>query len=281
MSSASSRPPQIVEQEVAEHKPQHAHSSIDTNSKPVAPSDKVPWGSWRGVLYAVLVFFASQFLVAYVLYFIAGSTGKSTAAAEDWLGTVPLQFVFVLCAEVLTFAAILWFVRRQGGTLRQIGIDRPKWRYVGWSLGGFALYFVIYLLLYAVVSRHTGIDTNQSQDLGFSSVIGPTQLLLTFLSLVVLPPIVEEVVFRGFIFSGMRGRMRFIWSALFTSVLFAVAHLQFGNGEPLLWIAAIDTFTLSMVMCWVRDKTGSILPTIGIHAIKNGLAFFVLYVITT
>ncbi len=243
---------------------------------------KVPWGPWAGIVYAAFVFLASQFLVAFVLYAIADARGLKGSAASDWLATVPLQFIFILFAEVLTFGAIAWFVRRQKATLAQIGLTKFRWMHIVWALSGFAVYFVAYIVLYAFVAKYVpGINVNQEQDIGFKDVSGFVPLALTFVSLVVLPPIVEETVFRGFIFSGLRGKYRFILAALVTSALFATAHLEFGNGKPLLWIAAIDTFTLSMVLCYIREKTGSIVPTIFIHAIKNCLAFLVLYIFVT
>ncbi len=276
--------------------PTHGASGQNTselNPKPSTPRlsgrqdgqvspPKVPWGPWVGIAYAAFVFLASQFLVAYVLYAIADGRGLKGAAASDWLSTVPMQFLFILLAEALTFGGIAWFVRRRKARLAQIGLTRFRWEYVAWALGGFAVYFVVYVVLYYFVAKFVpGINVNQEQDIGFKDVSGTVPLLLTFVSLVVLPPIVEETVFRGFIFTGLRGKYRFILAAVVTSALFATAHLEFGSGKPLLWIAAIDTFTLSMVLCYIREKSGSILPTMFIHAIKNCLAFLVLYIFVT
>jgi len=95
----------------------------------------------------------------------------------------------------------------------------------------------------------------------------------------VLPPLVEETVFRGFVFAGLRNKLKFVWAALATSALFASAHLQIGNGQPLLWVAALDTFTLSLVLCYLREKTDSLWPGILLHALKNGIAFLSLFVL--
>ena len=105
-------------------------------------------------------------------------------------------------------------------------------------------------------------------------------MLLTFVSLVVLPPLAEETVFRGFVYTGIRRRFPFLLSAVITSVLFAIPHLQFGEGAPLLWVAALDTFVLSLVLCYVRERTNSLWPGILIHALKNGIAFVALFLIT-
>ena len=139
------------------------------------------------------------------------------------------------------------------------------------------MYFVSYIIIILIASRFSGlIDVDQPQQIGFDSAAG-YQLIFVFVSLVILPPIAEEVMFRGFLFTSFRQKYRLRFTALFTSILFGIAHLQFGSGAPLLWVAAIDTFVLSMVLCYLREKSGSLWPPILLHAIKNGVAFFALF----
>ncbi len=49
-----------------------------------------------------------------------------------------------------------------------------------------------------------------------------------------------------------------------------MGHLEFGDNQPLLWIAGIDTFVLSLVLTpYAREKTGSIWTSVGIHAYQK------------
>ncbi|MEJ0073120.1 MAG: CPBP family glutamic-type intramembrane protease [Candidatus Saccharibacteria bacterium] len=43
-------------------------------------------------------------------------------------------------------------------------------------------------------------------------------------------------------------------------------------------MGAIDTFTLSVVLCYIREKTGTLWSGVLIHALKNGIAFLSLYI---
>jgi len=88
-------------------------------------------------------------------------------------------------------------------------------------------------------------------------------------------------MFRGFVYTGLRTKLQPVGSALITSAVFASLHLEFGNGAPLLWVAAIDTFILSLVLCYLREKTGSLWPGICLHALKNFVAFATLYLIAS
>ena len=65
---------------------------------------------------------------------------------------------------------------------------------------------------------------------------------------------------------------------LVTSVIFGALHTLTGK-DGLLWIAAIDTFALSLVLCYLREKTGNLYASMGVHAIKNGIAFLALFVL--
>src|SRR5262249_37045858 len=104
-------------------------------------------------------------------------------------------------------------------------------------------------------------------------------LWLVFISLVILPPITEEIMIRGFLFTGLRSKLSLIKAGLITSVLFAIPHLQPGSGQPLLWMAGVDTFILSLILVYLREKTGSLAASIGVHAIKNFVAFLALFVV--
>jgi len=241
----------------------------------------VPWSPAAAVLYAVVVYFAAQLVASALVIIYPHLRGWGKTAGETWLtSSVIAQFWYVLFAEALTFGAIWWFVRRRGSRLQVIGWRRLRGWDVAYALTGFALYFIGYALLLAMLTHLVpALNVSQKQDLGFQNVSGGGSLLLTFISLVILPPLVEETVFRGFVYTGLRGKLKPLWAALLTSVLFASAHLQFGSGKPLLWVAAIDTFSLSLVLCYLRQKTNSLWPGIMLHALKNGIAFVSLFLL--
>ena len=244
----------------------------------LAKGEDLRGSPWVEIAYAFLIYLATQFVAAVSLYAYAHARGWDKSTTNYWLNTVPAQFWYVLLAETLTFGAIAWFISKRGQTLRLLGLVRFRLSDIWKALVGLGVYFGIYILLYSFASHLPGINVNQSQDLGFNDVQGSFKLVLTFISLVILPPLVEETMFRGFIFRGMRSKLRFVPAAIFTSLLFASAHLELGSGKPLLWIATLDTFTLSMVLCFLREKTGSLWPGILVHSLKNLVAFLSLFV---
>ena len=82
-------------------------------------------------------------------------------------------------------------------------------------------------------------------------------------------PIIEEVVFRGYIFNRLSKAMPQIVAAIISSVVFGICH------GSLLW--AIWAFVLGMIICLARIKTGSIIPGIIFHIIMNTFAMVVSY----
>lgn len=234
------------------------------------------------LLYTLFVYLVAQLAAGIVILSLYVWSGGSITAAEAWLKeSVAAQFFYILLAEIVTVAGVYWFLRRRGGGLRQIGLNKLQLKYVGIAFVGFGAYFLLYIVAATVASSLIPqFNLEQKQDIGFTSVVSNIDLILTAISLVVLPPIAEEILFRGFLFTGLRKKLSLWPTAILTSLAFGAGHLQFGNDAPLLWAAALDTFVLSMVLCYVRERTNSLWPGIFIHAGKNMLAFSALFLFT-
>lgn len=224
------------------------------------------------------VFFFSQLLAAVLVSLYPTFRNWTDAEGTAWLESIPGKFVFMLIAEAFAIYATVQLVKLSKNSLKKIGLVWPKFRDIGWALIAYGLYFIAYLLVVGVVSQVLpAIDLQQDQQIGFEDAYLTSELIMTFLILVVIVPIAEEIMFRGFLFSSLRQKYAFWPAAVVTGLLFGVAHLQFGSNAPLLWIAAIDTFILSCFLCFLREKLHSIWSPIGLHAIKNMVAFSILF----
>ena len=255
------------------------------SSKPVqaeppsmANVPKVPWNPWLGVIFVVLIFLGSEVLGSLLTSLYPVARHWSNQQTTNWLNTVPAEFIFILLAETAVVVAIYLFVRRYRHGFAMIGLRRPRWSDPVYGLAAVLPYFVLYLLTVGVVIQLVpSLNVNEKQQLGFNSVQGGGQLLMTFISLVVLPPIAEEIMVRGFLYSSLKKALPTVWAVVLTSALFAAAHLPEGGSNGLLWIAALDTFVLSLVLIYLREKTGSLWASMTLHAIKNGVAFTSLF----
>jgi len=88
-------------------------------------------------------------------------------------------------------------------------------------------------------------------------------LPILYLALVVAGPAFEELLFRGFLLSGLRPTLGRWGSALGSALLFTLAHL----GYDALDLSSI--LVLGLLFAAIRLTTGSTLLTISLHGITN------------
>lgn len=249
-------------------------------TKPAAEAETdVTWGPWSAVIVAVVVFLAAEIigtLLVSIYPFLKHWTGQQST---DWLNnSVNGQFFFYLMAEGLTVASILCYIHWRKGTFRAIGLRRPKWEDIAYALIGLLIYLPILIIAVVILQQvFHGLNLNQQQAIGFSQSTTGWPLLLVFFSLVVFPPIAEEILFRGFVYSGLKKALPKVWAVLLTCAVFAFPHLLESTGGGPLWVAGIDTFVLSLTLIWLREQTGRLYAGMGLHALKNFIAFVQLY----
>ena len=138
----------------------------------------------------------------------------------------------------------------------------------------FAIYgvYIMALVSAAVILGGLGyINTDQVQDLGVDRPETSTAIFAVFLLFVVLPPVVEEILFRGFLYNKLVQYAGIGVAYVLTSLLFGAAHLEFGN---LNWLAALDTLIFSGFLIYISQKHQSLYSAMLLHAMKNSLAFF-------
>ncbi len=227
----------------------------------------------RVVALPAWVFFGFMLAQAVVLALIAAlsAAGVPLANVDEAVFSAVVGAV-IYALTLLVVIGVPYAIKRSRTTLEQLGLQRlPLWRDV-WIVPLAAIvYLVLSAVLVAVASVSlTFIDFNQAQDTGFSGVTSQFGIALAFISLVVVAPVAEEVLFRGYLFGKLRAYAPIWLTVVIVSVLFALVHFQ--------WNVAIDVFALSIVLCLVRIFSGSLWPSIFLHMLKNGLAFYLLFI---
>jgi uncharacterized protein len=147
----------------------------------------------------------------------------------------------------------------------------PTWTDIGLAPVAFIAYgLIITGVLTAVTSLFPGFPLDQAQDVGFEAFGSRLDNILAFVTLVVLAPIAEEVLFRGYLYGKLKAHIPTIIAAVATSLLFALAHMQLNVG--------VDVFILSLILCGLRSLTGSIWAGVLVHMIKNAIAYYLLFI---
>lgn len=227
----------------------------------------------RVILISFLIFLVSQILIAPIIIAL-GHSIVTPHKHLDFDNSIPTQFFFILIAEASAAWLAIKAVQARKLSLSVIGLGRrPVLKDVWRAILGFGAFYILLIAAGVIFNIFAPNINNEQQNLGFNNINTNTQNLLAFISLVILPPLGEEILVRGYLFSGLRMIWRF-WPAVFvTSLLFGAAHLEFGSGGPLVWAAAADTFLLSIVLCFLRERTGALYAGMAVHMLNNLIAF--------
>lgn len=86
-------------------------------------------------------------------------------------------------------------------------------------------------------------------------------VLWPILMIVVLPPLEEELAFRGLIYGGLRKSLTVTETFIVSSFAFAILHLSVPS--------LVTHFPLGLYLVWLRHKSNSLWPGVFAHACHN------------
>lgn len=219
------------------------------------------------VVWVITIVIGAQFVVLYPLLWMFGR-GFLLSPAGQTITTA----VFYLVA-LLIIVLIPWKIFKKWRTNRdELGISKlPTWTDIGLAPIAFAASVLAAMPLTALFSLFPWFDANEAQNVGFNTINSGWDRILAFFSLVIVAPIAEEIIFRGWLYGKLRAKMSMIPAMIIVSMAFGFVHLQ--------WNIGVNVFALSLVLCGLREITGTTHAGILTHMIKNGLAFFLLFVV--
>jgi len=87
-------------------------------------------------------------------------------------------------------------------------------------------------------------------------------------------PVVEEAVYRGVLYSGLRKTFGVAPTVLLVTLMFAGVHVLQYMGA---WVSLAGLTLLSLALTLIRARTKSILPCVAIHTVNN--AFFAVLIV--
>lgn len=240
----------------------------DIDAQIAKPAHQLGWGPSASLFVSLLAYITSQLILvlpALLIVFISGNNDVESILAESaWL-----QLVLTGISSIGLLAVLWLFLRNRKLGFKNLGFAKIKATDFAWLAIAVLGYFVALSVALVIVSNVPGFDSEQTQDIGYGAVAG-WQLLFAFIGLVILPPLAEEMMFRGFMYRGLAGKWPKLVAALITSLLFAVVHFQ--------WNVGVDVFVLSLVLIWLYERTNNLWMCVFLHAFKNGLAFLALFV---
>ena len=243
--------------------------ATDTGFPEPSISDRNPWGLWAT---------AGLSLLTYLLYVAAG-IGVAIAVSAFYLSADPemdphkvaqivtsdggIIFGEILISASLGILLLLFFIKiKRGPSVREyLCLHLRSWKI-------FAIWILLVVLFTACSDALSYLlDRPIVPEYWANLLQTAPSILMVIIAVILVAPIFEEFLFRGFMFAGIKeSRLGARGAIVITAVTWSAIHFQY----DLYWVATI--FVLGIVLGMARLRTNSLYLTIAMHATVNAIA---------
>jgi hypothetical protein len=229
-------------------------------AEPVA-AQAAGWGAKRALAGLAILLLA----VTVIAGVIAGLDGGEI----DSLGARLVAQLTLATALVVVSVLAVQGANVAPGTpvLAQLGLRRPLRPAVAVAFLAYLAYIASALVIAELLNPE---QEDVTRELGVDE--GTLGAIAAGLLIVVAAPLSEEIFFRGFLFAGISRSGGFLVGALVSSAIWGLFHYTGSDS----WPVVLQLSIFGVVLCWLYRRTGSIWPTIAVHALNNAIAFTVL-----
>lgn len=239
-----------------------------------------PFLGFQAMIFATLacVLLLMLPVIAWDLY--ATMHGRTAGGFDSSMNIITVLSLFV--QNALTIGVVIFFLKRYGTSLREIGLGRitAKQLILGVGLGLAVLTMATFvetsmtnllahLLSPAAMKSLQKMSEGASVEGLFAKMPSPWLRLLLALGGIVAAPLGEEVFFRGFVYNALKRHLNVRAAIVLSGLIFAFVHFN-----PL---SLLVIFPMGMLLAYAYERTGSLWVTTTMHAVNNGLAFVMLW----
>ena len=134
------------------------------------------------------------------------------------------------------------------------------------------LYGIIFLSLFIILEEIYMLALGLEMPEGFIAFMLSEPLILGIISVIIIAPIIEEFLFRGFLFSQLaRTRLGGWGSVCLSSLLWTIIHFQYES------LILVVLFMFGIFLGYIRMAYNSLALPIALHAVNNSFALFMAY----
>lgn len=248
--------------------PDHNAPLPEPEPEPLGPNNP-PWGAWTAIgvwviSIILIVILPNLFLLPYLYQQNLDLTNESLL--REFVDTdriaIVLRIAAIIPAHILTLL-LGWMVvtRLTKYSFRQT---------LGWTSGGMRWwhYLIILGVFYVTVATVGHFLPEQNNEMIRLLRSSRTAVYIIAFLATFSAPLVEEVVYRGILFSALQRRAGAVWAILVVTFLFAGVHFfQYWGSPGTIFLIVF----LSLGLTILRYKTKSLLPCIILHTLINGL----------
>lgn len=243
--------------------------TIETSPVLINPTpNNPPWNSLMAIgVWMASVLFIFIFPAFFIVPYIAFNKETSLENMANDPTAIILNVLGIFPAHIFTLI-LAWFVVTKN---RQFSFKEV----LGWSNKNFKWFYHILIIIgffavAGVVNYFVPEQENEFLKLLRSSrtVVFIVAFLATFTA-----PLVEEVVYRGILYSAIQRSIGVKWAILIVTALFAIVHVpQYWGSPGTIFLICF----LSLILTLIRVRTNNLLPCIILHTIFNGIQSAVL-----
>lgn len=239
------------------------------------PGDEKDFPVWSGTtIYLVILFWlATHILVGFVFQELSKPLGLFTSGP---VVAGIAAFVSYALSNAPAFAYIYLLCSRPAGMPFAESINlklrTPRDGPLKLVLAGFLTWCAavpIVTAAYLLASRFLGAEGSSNKIIALvleaARSANYPAIFTFYLTLALLAPVCEEVIFRGFFYTGLRSKTGVGLALLLSALLFSAIHFDPGAMVPL--------FTLGLLFGFVYEKTRSLIPSMVAHGLWNGATF--------
>lgn len=260
-------------------------SAADSEALALSPSKRP--GIWGGlgivVLYFLLQFGLSMLVGMAIGFWLALKTDfeaglhqrkpdiqavtRMAMANSDVRVILTVVTIAAATAMMIVLVRQTWPAQWSRPELPGFGFTRPR---NGSSFVAAVLLAIVLLPLGGALTYLLANGHPIHQDVSVLAGKVPLGMRVLLAVLVVcVAPVVEELVFRGVLLSGLASRMRIGWAIVVSAVIFGCVHLP---DFKFAWYPVPALILLGLVLAWLRVRTRSLWPSITLHATNNFVA---------
>jgi len=246
---------------------QDPFATVSPSGPPQAGTPK-PWGLLATIVWGVAglcVWFATQLAVVIVYARTLAEAGDMATVMQKLANDGFLLALTTVVAGPAWIAVMAIAARRRGWRVADyLALVVPRRSDFAF---GFACMAPL-LIAFDVLTYATGHDVVPTFMFeAYKSAQASGSLVLFAIAVVIIGPVTEEIVFRGFLFRGLSASFLGVGGTLIaTSVAWALMHLQYP------WLIIAQIFLIGLLLGWLRWASGSTLLTISLHVPANFVA---------
>jgi len=224
------------------------------------------------IFLGIVLYLAGQLSVSFWLPRLLIGAGVISAreaheAAQSLINVLTFWLMDVanVVSVALILAAVLGFYREKLASLGFTSKKVPKALLYG--VLGFVVAFVVTTAVGYPIQQRFGTDP--TQEALSQATEAPGLFPLVIVSGVIIAPISEEIVFRGYLYKAFRDHFKPSHAIVLSAVIFSVLHLEL--------LATVQLFIVGILLAYVYEKTGNLMAPITLHVLNNAVAFLVFH----